>query len=98
MTSEAPILVEQHGRRLELVLNRPDRKNSLIGPLVEALRDAVLDAAEDDSVGCILLRGAGGVFCSGLDLKAFGQDPEPDMGIGAIQLILRQRYNNGPLA
>ena len=78
MSSQAPVLVEQHGRRLELVLNRPDRKNSLIGPLVEELRDAVLRAAEDDSVGCILLRGAGGVFCSGLDLKAFGQEPPPE--------------------
>ena len=76
MTS--PILVEQHGRRLELVLNRPERKNSIVGPLVEALRDAVREAAKDDSVGSILLRGAGGVFCSGLDLKAFSQDPEPE--------------------
>lgn len=73
-----PLLVEQHGRRLELVLNRPERKNSIVGPLVEALRDAVREAATDDSVGSILLRGADGVFCSGLDLKAFSEQPEPE--------------------
>ncbi|MEM9407855.1 MAG: enoyl-CoA hydratase/isomerase family protein [Acidobacteriota bacterium] len=78
MNSEAPVLVERHGRRLELVLNRPERKNSLVGPLVESLRDAVRDASRDDAVGSILLRGAGGAFCSGLDLKAFSADPEPD--------------------
>ncbi|MEL6984161.1 MAG: enoyl-CoA hydratase/isomerase family protein, partial [Actinomycetota bacterium] len=32
----------------------------------------------DDTVSVLLLGGAGGAFCSGLDLKAFNEDPQPD--------------------
>lgn len=78
MSDAPPVLEERHGRRLELILNRPDRRNALVGPLVDELRRRIEAAAEDDEIGCILLRGAGGVFCSGLDLDAFSADPEPE--------------------
>ncbi len=59
------------------MLNRPRRKNAIDGPLGEALATAFegLDAA--DGVRAILLRGADGAFCSGLDLKAFNAEPAP---------------------
>lgn len=62
---------------LELVLNRAERKNAITGPLVDALRDALRDAAANDEVRAIILRGEGGAFCSGLDLKEFNADPRP---------------------
>jgi len=51
-----------------LELNRPDKRNALNGDLVEALHEALADAAAEDDVRVILLRGAGKDFCSGADL------------------------------
>ncbi len=62
----------------ELVLNRPERRNAIDGELGEALAERLGELGADAAVRAILLRGAGGAFCSGLDLKAFNADPEPD--------------------
>ena len=67
-----------HGRWAEIVLDRPARRNAIDGPLGEALAAAIERAGADDGVQAILLRGAGGAFCSGLDLKAFNAEPPPD--------------------
>ena len=62
----------------ELVLNRPERRNAIDGELGVALAERVAELSDDPGVRCILFRGAGGAFCSGLDLKAFNADPEPE--------------------
>jgi enoyl-CoA hydratase/carnithine racemase len=74
---DEPILIEQTGGRADFILNRPDRKNALTGPLVVALRQALSTLANDESVNAVVLRGSGGAFCSGLDLKEFNADPRP---------------------
>ena len=60
----------------ELVLDRPQRRNALVGPMVTQLR-AGLAELQVAGVRVILLRGEGGVFCSGLDVDAFAQRPAP---------------------
>jgi isohexenylglutaconyl-CoA hydratase len=56
---------------LTVWFNRPDNRNALSDELVGELR-GVLDALVDDrSVRGVTLRGRGGVFCAGGDLKAF---------------------------
>jgi enoyl-CoA hydratase/carnithine racemase len=51
-----------------LTLNRPEKLNALTPASFVGLR-AHLDAiADDDSVGCVVLRGAGRSFCAGHDL------------------------------
>jgi enoyl-CoA hydratase/carnithine racemase len=77
MAASAPVLVERHGRRGELVLHRPERKNAVTGPLVEALLAGVEELQRDDRIGAILLRGAGDGFCAGLDTKELALDPPP---------------------
>ena len=62
----------------ELVLNRPDRRNSFIPPLFAEVIDALKQLDDRDDISVILLRGEGGYFCSGIDLKALQQDPPPD--------------------
>ena len=53
-----------------LTLNRPDKLNALTPGSFVALR-AHLDAiAADDSIRCVVLRGAGRSFCAGHDLEA----------------------------
>ncbi|MEM7099472.1 MAG: enoyl-CoA hydratase/isomerase family protein [Pseudomonadota bacterium] len=62
----------------EVVLNRPERKNAITGPLGADLAAAIIEAGATRGVNAILLRGAGGAFCSGLDLKAFNEEPVAD--------------------
>jgi 2-(1,2-epoxy-1,2-dihydrophenyl)acetyl-CoA isomerase len=59
---------------LTLTLNRPDRLNAMDGPLMRALNEAVRKAAGDPEVGCVILTGAGGAFCSGGDQKAAAKE------------------------
>ncbi len=77
--SDDPILIERPAERVaHLVLNRPERRNALVGPLADRMGDAIDALSVDDSVSVIVIRGAGGAFCSGLDLKEFNLDPQPD--------------------
>lgn len=54
---------------LTLTLNRPAKKNAFNREQWGALRDAILQAGEDDKVRVVLLTGAGGNFSSGADLN-----------------------------
>ncbi|MEM7249999.1 MAG: enoyl-CoA hydratase/isomerase family protein [Pseudomonadota bacterium] len=67
----------RHERWAEIILNRPERKNAITGPLGEALADALEAVSADDTINAVLFRGQGGAFCSGLDLDAFNADPKP---------------------
>jgi len=52
-----------------LVLNRPDRRNALSMELMQELIAGVETISKDPSQRVLVLRGAGEVFCAGLDLK-----------------------------
>lgn len=51
-----------------LTLNRPDKLNALTPASFVALRGHLDAIAEDDSVRCVILGGAGRSFCAGNDL------------------------------
>ena len=53
-----------------LTLNRPDKRNALNDELIAALKDALREPDVDESLRCIVIRGAGKDFCSGADLSA----------------------------
>lgn len=72
------VLVELHGNRGELVLNRPERRNALIGPLVNQLHERLNECVNNPDCHVIIIRGAQGYFCAGLDLKEFSAEPAPD--------------------
>lgn len=67
-----------HDGWAEMVLNRPAQHNAIDGDLAMALAGALRALDTDDDVRAILLRGAEGTFCAGLDLKAFRADPPPE--------------------
>jgi len=68
------IHVEDGGSAVVLLtIDRPDRRNAIDAEHVEALRDAVTGAAE--GTRALVLRGAGGHFCAGADLKGI-EGPE----------------------
>ncbi|AGI25045.1 enoyl-CoA hydratase/isomerase [Pseudomonas sp. ATCC 13867] len=63
------LLLERDGGVLHVTLNRPDSRNAMSLAMVGELR-AVLAAVRDDrAVRAIVLRGAGGHFCAGGDIK-----------------------------
>ena len=66
------VLTEDHGRVRHVVLNRPEKRNAFNLELVDALDGALQDVAADPSVHVVLLRGAGKMFSSGVDLMALG--------------------------
>lgn len=72
------VLTERHDGWAELILNRPDRRNAVHGPLAQALLEQLRALNADPDPRVIVLRGAGGALCSGLDLKAFAAEPPPD--------------------
>jgi len=66
------ILVERDGPIATVVLNRPDKLNALTRPMWQGLGDAVRRLSADDSVRCIVLRGAGEkAFSPGNDISEF---------------------------
>lgn len=83
--STAVVLLERHEGWAEIVLNRPERRNAIDGPLADGLLDALAAVQADATIRAVVLRGAGGAFCSGLDLTAFNATPKPDWvaGFGA---------------
>lgn len=65
------ILLEHQAGWLTIWFNRPDNRNALSKELTTELK-AVLNAVRDDrAIRGITLRGKGGVFCAGGDLKGF---------------------------
>jgi 2-(1,2-epoxy-1,2-dihydrophenyl)acetyl-CoA isomerase len=84
-TTETEVLVERDAAILTVTLNRPDTLNSLTPAVLDGIRTAVEEAAENDEIRCIVLAGAGRAFSSGASLKEFGTM--------TMQEVLTQHYN-----
>jgi len=63
------IIVDRDGAVGTITIDRRERFNSLDVEAARELRKAGLQMARDASIRAVILRGAGGVFCSGADLK-----------------------------
>ena len=72
------IRLERDGAVGVITIDRPSRFNSLDVATAQDLRRAGLQMARDEAVRAVIVRGAGGAFCSGADLKyiASGGDDE----------------------
>jgi enoyl-CoA hydratase len=62
------VLRETDGAVSTLILNRPDRLNTITPGLIEDLQAALAEAQADDDVRVIRLKGAGRAFCAGYDI------------------------------
>jgi isohexenylglutaconyl-CoA hydratase len=58
-----------------ITLNRPEVRNALSAPMVAELRGALAQAGADSAVRVVVLRGAGGHFSAGADLKDMASRP-----------------------
>src|SRR4051812_12492334 len=62
---------------LTITMNRPDRRNALNPDMTAGLVAAAGRAAEDHEVRAVLLKGAGGTFCVGGDVKSMAAGRAP---------------------
>lgn len=82
--SSSPILLAHAGPVTTVTLNRPDKRNALNTELLSQLIAAVAAAEADATQRILVLRGAGPVFCSGLDLDEAAQ---PDRAHASADLV-----------
>ena len=69
--SEPAVLTEVADGVMTITINRPQAKNAVNKDVAIGIA-AALDALDaDDNTHVVILTGAGGTFCSGMDLKAF---------------------------
>ncbi len=67
-TIDAEVLYAVDGHVATITLNRPDRMNTISGPMLGQLTDHLLAADADPEVRVVILTGTGRAFCAGLDL------------------------------
>ncbi|MEM7483080.1 MAG: enoyl-CoA hydratase-related protein [Acidobacteriota bacterium] len=74
---EKTLLEEQHGRVMVLTINRPDKLNALNQQVRDEMMEAVERLEADDSVGVVVITGAGEKsFVAGADIGEFeGRSP-----------------------
>jgi enoyl-CoA hydratase len=66
------ILVERNGHVATVVLNRPAKLNAMTKPMWQELGETVSMLSDDDSLRCVILRGAGEkAFSPGNDISEF---------------------------
>ncbi|OMC53593.1 enoyl-CoA hydratase [Mycobacterium sp. IS-836] len=78
--AEGSVSARRDGAVLRLTLDRPSRRNSLTQLMIGTLVEALTDAAADDSLRAIHLRGAGDDFCAGVDWVATNDRQRPRTG------------------
>src|SRR5690554_2962844 len=69
------ISTERKGRALYISFDRPKAKNALDIAAYQAATAALREADESDEIRVVVLRGAGGAFTAGNDLKDFIDNP-----------------------
>ncbi|GAB3108369.1 enoyl-CoA hydratase [Janibacter alkaliphilus] len=68
------VLTDRRDGVLTITLNRPERRNAMSREMVEGLAEHLEQAAGDDTVGAVVLTGAGRAFCAGGDVQQFDED------------------------
>ena len=71
MSESSEVLVSREGAIVTLTINRPRAKNSLNRTVFDGLRAQLAQLRDDDAVRAVVITGAEGVFCAGVDITAF---------------------------
>ncbi|MBC2777283.1 crotonase/enoyl-CoA hydratase family protein [Parasphingopyxis marina] len=82
-----PVLTSAENGVLTITINRPEAKNAVNKATAEGIAAALDELDGNDALTVGILTGAGGTFCSGMDLKGFlkGETPlVPGRGFGGL--------------
>lgn len=91
MTDTKDLLVRREDGVLILTFNRPEHRNALTMDMQQRMGEELAAAELDDSIGCIVLTGAGGAFCAGGDVKNMAKNHASGAPINQIQRMEMQR-------
>ena len=81
------VLTSEEDGILVVTINRPEAKNAMTKAAAEGIAAAMDRLDSDDTLRVGILTGAGGTFCSGMDLKGFLRGESPSIegrGFGGI--------------
>ena len=81
------VLTEVEDGVLIVTINRPEARNAMNKNAAELISAAMDRLEADDTLRCAILTGAGGTFCSGMDLKGFLRGERPSIegrGFGGL--------------
>ena len=78
MSDESPLLIQRDGPVVRMVLNRPARRNAMNEAMVERMDAVFADLQTDKLARVLVISGAGGHFCAGLDLTEVGAPETPE--------------------
>ncbi|HEX8120833.1 MAG TPA: enoyl-CoA hydratase/isomerase family protein [Solirubrobacteraceae bacterium] len=87
------VTTEDRGPVRHVVLNRPEKRNAINAEVVLGLRDALDAARMDAAVHCVVIRGEGPMFSSGMDftdLAGLAADPS---GLRAFRRPIIDTWN-----
>ncbi|MDM1249105.1 enoyl-CoA hydratase/isomerase family protein [Acinetobacter sp. R933-2] len=79
------IELEQSGSILTLWLNRPESRNAMSLNMVKAIQQVFKSIENDLSIRAVILRGKGGHFCAGGDIKDMAQLRGEAANVGSNQ-------------
>ncbi len=79
------IQLERKGSILTLWLNRPESRNAMSLNMVNAIQQVFAHIAEDSSIRAVILRGKGGHFCAGGDIKDMAALRVEAANVGGLQ-------------
>ncbi|MGA8545971.1 MAG: enoyl-CoA hydratase-related protein [Mycobacterium sp.] len=80
--ADGSLIASRDGAVLHITFDRPSQRNALSQSMIEIFVATMTDAATDDTLRAIHIRGAGADFCAGADWVATnsGADPRPRTG------------------
>ena len=73
------IIYEKKDGIAKITLNRPEALNAISPQVLMELEQALKDIAGDDTVGVVVLTGAGRAFSAGVDIKGMNTDAQGDI-------------------
>ena len=79
------IQLEQQGSILTMWLNRPESRNAMSLNMVNAIQQVFTQIADDVSIRAVILRGKGGHFCAGGDIKDMAALRVEAANVGSLQ-------------
>ena len=79
MSEEQAVLVDVSEGIMTITLNRPEAKNAANAALAEGVAAAIDELDANNDIRVAVITGAGGTFCSGMDLKAFVNGERPSV-------------------
>ena len=82
------ILFEKIDAVGKITLNRPEKYNSFVRKMALLLQEKLAECANNDSIRCVLITGAGKAFSAGQDLEEATDSNRPE-----IEQIVREHYN-----